>query len=256
MNDASAAPGGTEYTFIIDAYQPETLPMARLAEYMTDLAMAFGEERQVHFVRLDRGSVALVSRIEDEATVRVEERVVRARAGTGPQDAVKAVSNINKRLKEDNTSGVLVRRPEGAEIIRFPGREEEPEPWFGSVTQDDTLEGQVVRIGGVKEWVPVHLRAVDGHGGVCLARRDTAKALALHLFGSTVRVFGAANWFRGIGGVWSLERFYVERFDVLDDAPLGTVVADLRSIAGSEWPTRPDPWAELNRIRHGAAVNG
>ena len=53
-----------EYRFVIDAYRPDTLPMARLAEYMGELARLLGRLDQVHFVRLEEGSTALVQRVE------------------------------------------------------------------------------------------------------------------------------------------------------------------------------------------------
>ena len=37
------ADAGAEYRFSIDAYTPATMPMARLAEYMAQLALILGE---------------------------------------------------------------------------------------------------------------------------------------------------------------------------------------------------------------------
>jgi hypothetical protein len=34
---------GTEYRFVIDAYSPDTMPMARLAQYMAELSQILGE---------------------------------------------------------------------------------------------------------------------------------------------------------------------------------------------------------------------
>jgi hypothetical protein len=55
-----------EYRFKITAYTPATIPMARLAEYMAELAVVLGEEEHVHFVRLQKGSTVLVHNIENE----------------------------------------------------------------------------------------------------------------------------------------------------------------------------------------------
>jgi hypothetical protein len=241
---------GREYTLKIDAYSPQTMPMARLAEYMADLARLLGEEKSVHFVRLDTGSSALVHNIEGEAVPKVRERVTRARRGDGPVEAVRAIRTINKRLREDNGTGVLVETP-GAEIIRFPGRDEHPEEFYATVTEEGTLDGVVVRVGGLQDWVPVHLEDTPGRVLTTLGRRDVAKRMAAHLWGPRVRVQGVGTWSRGFRGSWLLERFYVRTFETLDDASLSEVVADLQAIEGSEWPTLPDAWAELERIRHG-----
>jgi len=242
--------GGREYEFKIDAYTPDTLPMARLAEYMADLARLLGEAADVHFVRLDEGSAKLIHRIEGVAVPKVRERVKRAHRGDGPVEAVRAIQGINKLLREDNGTGVLVES-HGAEIIRFPGREEAQEDFFVTMTEEGSLDGTVVRLGGLQEWVPVHLEESPGRVHTVLSKRAMAKALATHLWTSRVRVHGEGTWLRSYGGKWTLNRFYALRFDILDDVPLGELVAELREIKGSEWQGYPDPWAELKRIRHG-----
>lgn len=45
-----------EYVFWIDAYTPATIPMERLAEYLTALAKMLGHGGSVHFNRLEKGS--------------------------------------------------------------------------------------------------------------------------------------------------------------------------------------------------------
>jgi hypothetical protein len=42
-----------EYVFRIDAFTPDTLPMARLAEYLSALAKLLGHQEHTHFVRVD-----------------------------------------------------------------------------------------------------------------------------------------------------------------------------------------------------------
>jgi hypothetical protein len=239
----------TEYTLKIDSYTPETMPMARLAEYMGDLARLLGEEKNVHFVRLDPGSAVLVHKVEGEAAGKIRERVSRANRGDGPAEAVRAVRSINRRLKEDRGSAALAESL-GKEILKFPGIAEQDE-FFTTVTNEGVVEGEVVRLGGRQEWIPVHLQTADGDLTTVLAKKHLAKKLAEHLWGNPVRVKGTGSWFRGLGGVWQLSRFYVEDFVLLDASPLSEVVDDLRRIPGSEWPGVPDAWGELRRIRYG-----
>ena len=42
-----------EYRFVIEAYNSNTIPISRLAEYMADLARQSGEPDCVHFMRLE-----------------------------------------------------------------------------------------------------------------------------------------------------------------------------------------------------------
>lgn len=239
-----------EYRFKIDAYTPETIPMARLAEYMHDLSVLLGEREAVHFVKLRRGSTVLVHRIEREAVPKVEDRVAGVRSGEGPPDALQAERSINRRLRDDNASGVLVRGTR-ATIIKFPGREEAES--FGTFVEEGSIDGVVIRIGGESDPCPVHLQSLDEtQTYLCDVDRSIARALAAYLFDREVRVRGVGRWQRDENGVWSLERFRIRSFDPLDNLPLTAVVANLRAIPGSEWPSLDDPWAELDRIRNGS----
>jgi hypothetical protein len=91
---------GTEYQFRIDAYSPATIPMARLAQYMAELAVLFGERDSVHFRGLTKGSTILNARIDREAVPKVRDRVMAVRAGAG--DPMRAFHALNKLLRADN----------------------------------------------------------------------------------------------------------------------------------------------------------
>ena len=111
-----------EYRFVIDGCSPNTLPMARLAEYMTELARLLGRADQVHFVRVEGGSAVLVQSVEPEAAPDVRERLRSLQQDNPPDDAAKAFANLNRYLADDNATGIL-QEGESAEVIRFPGRE-------------------------------------------------------------------------------------------------------------------------------------
>jgi hypothetical protein len=237
-----------EVRFIINAYTPETMPMARLAEYMTDLAVLLGEPSKVHFSRVEAGSLALVQWIELEGAHKVEDRLAQIRHGEGPPDAMNAMKAINRKLREDNSVGVLTSEDE-AEILKFPGRDATEALTFGVLTQQGSLDGVVIRLGGTKELVPVHLQSGPGMYMLCFAHRDVAKRLAPHIFTTELRVYGTGRWYRDEDGKWTLERFTISDFAVLNDEPLTAVVTALRAIPGSEWADLEDPWAELSMIR-------
>lgn len=243
--------GGREYRFWIrDAFTRETLPMVRLAEYMADLANILGERAHVHFVRLDPGSVGLVSTIDNPSVPVVSERVRGVRNGTAPPDAMAAYRSINKRLRQDNGIGVL-QDEAGAEVIEFPGRETEQPLEFGAFIQMGSLDGRIIKIGGRGDIVPVHLQTADRIFPKCQATREVAKTLARYLFDYELRLYGEGRWYRTEDGDWKLLRFTVSNFDVLRDEPLGTVVARLRDIPGNEWVDTENPWEVLRELREG-----
>jgi hypothetical protein len=243
---------GREFRFEIDAYTPETIPMERLAQYMADLAMLLGEPTSVHFVRLDRGSTVIVHTVEEEAVPKVRLRARSARSGEGPSDAITAYRRLNRRLLDDNGVGVLSDEV-GAQIVDFPGRDLAEPVSFGAFNQECSVDGVVIRVGGVRDPVPVTLQATDSTQRHCLATRDLAKMMAHYLFGPELRVYGIGRWFRDSTGQWNLKRFAARRFDVLGNEPLSAVMARLRDVPGSEWPNSEDPWGELRGQRDGSS---
>jgi hypothetical protein len=240
-----------EYRFTIaDSFTPETLPMERLGEYVAALAKLLGEQANVHFRGIEAGSAVLVATIDAPAQPKVRERVLMVRDGGGPSDARKAFADLDEMLREDNATGTLSDGPGGV-IIPFPGRNG-PEPLvYGPFREDGTIDGQLIRVGGKDETVPVHLRdgAIIHTGLVCTP--EIARRIAPHLYGPTLRVHGTGTWVRTGAGVWELQRFRISDFEVLDDAPLLTVVGNLRKVKGSDWSTVPDPVSVLLGERHG-----
>jgi hypothetical protein len=239
------ADGSEEFRFRIEGYTPETIPMARLAEYLHELAAILGEPKAVHFVRLEASSTVVVHKIEHEAVPKVWDRATAVGRRQGSRDAMRAYRTINRMLRADNGAGVL-QASTGAEIIRFPGSQEAER--FGTVTQQCSVDGEVVRIGGTRERVPITLRSEEELIADCYTSRATAKRLATHLF-EPVRLFGNGRFAREGEGSWKLEYFVFENFAQLTDEPLSSVVEALRAIPGGEWGE--NALDELRFIRHG-----
>jgi len=240
-----------ERRFKISVYAAATMPMARLAEYMGDIATLLGESKYVHFSHLEDGSTIIRLVEEDEALSKIDERLARTRQGEGPSDANEAIKRINRKLREDNGTGSLTEIT-GAEIIGFPGCEA-AEDSFGAFNQQGSLDGVVIVVGGKGDPVPVHIQCLENADLVhnCYAARDVAKTLARYIFGPELRVSGTGRWLRDAEGNWNLDRFTIASFEVLNEEPLTSVVASLRAVKGSEWETLEDPWAELAQIRKG-----
>lgn len=236
---------GEEFRFRIDPYTPETIPMVRLAEYLRQLAAMLGEPSAVHFVRLEASSTVVVHHVEREAVPKVRDRATAVARHHGSRDAMRAYRTINQMLRQDNGAGVL-QAPTGAEIVRFPGIQEVIR--YGSVTQQCAVDGEVIRIGGTRERVPIRLRSEEELIADCYTSRATARKIARYLF-EPVRLFGNGRFIREDDGAWKLEYFTFENFVPLTEEPLSSVVEALRSIPGGEWGD--DALDELRYIRHG-----
>lgn len=234
-----------EYSFHIEgSYEPETIPMDRLGEYLQALAQLLGEKANVHFTEVTTGCVALHAAIDPPAQACVADRVEEANSPAPPKDIAKAVEALDEMLRRDNATGSL-RDDSDRVVIPFPGIDKKLSPTFGPIRQEGSLTGQVVRVGGKDATIPVHLRDGDSVLTGLTANEEIARQLANHYLGGIIRVHGTGTWAREATGTWRLLSFRITDFDELDDAPLGDVVARLRAVRGSKWDEVPDPMAVL-----------
>lgn len=246
--------GPYEFRFKIDDLTLDTIPMKRLLEYLNDLVALLGEPKHIHLARVENGSVEAVIRTEANFVPKIEQRVRDAARSngvkpTGPPEAIRAFKAITEKLLQDNTSAVFMFEA-GAEIIRFPSARKEQAPVFGPINQEGSLDGVVVRLGGINDPVPVHLES-DSGSYQCLASRTVARDLAKYIFETPLRVYGVGRWLRSADGEWALETFTIRDFHPLLDEPLTSVIAKLRAVPGNEWGTLENPLREVNRIRNG-----
>lgn len=217
-----------EYTFKIDVFTPDTLPMARLAKYLAALAELVGHTDSTHFVAIEAGSAKLVHKVEAPDVPKVERRLVDVAQGVGPKDAVRAFKTLDELLADDNAVAELSRS--GAVLIPFPGRTRPRPLTFPAFKQVGTIDGQVVSVGGRDSSAHVILQDGGTTFSGCSLSRELARELAQHLYGSKVRLAGEGRWERHPDGNWKLLDFKVDRFEVLDDAGLIDVLSDLQSL--------------------------
>jgi hypothetical protein len=237
--------------FKIDAFQPDTIPMARLAEYMADLAAMLGEKGDVHFVALADGCVELVHDIAFTAFPKVQERTAAVRDGIAPAEAMNAYRSINRRLSQDNTYATYaaVDAPLGV-VLDFPGIRAPKPIEILPVEQPGQLVGVLQGVGGRSindARVPVFIDTGDTVHA-CVASRATAKELGPFILGEERRFEGSATWQRDQDGAWTLKRFVIKHHEPIETRRLTEVVEHLRSVPSGLAELR-DPWGEIMRSR-------
>ncbi|MBC5825040.1 MAG: hypothetical protein DLM68_17665 [Hyphomicrobiales bacterium] len=241
----------TRLIFYIDAYSPETFPMAKLAEYMADFAALLGRENAVHFAGLEKGSTKLAALVECEDVPKATTRLHDIRQGNPPKDASKLFAQIDDRLANDNAIGrIFVEGEEGAAaaLLTFPGRDRPKAQSYGPFTQEGTLDGLLISVGGKDETISIRLQNGDTTYANCETNRTIARELGKHLF-EPIRIYGSGRWMREADSTWTLRGFRVHRFDVLDKDSLRDAVTALRAVPGSGWKDMDDPLAELADLR-------
>jgi hypothetical protein len=221
------------FEFVIkESFTPSTLPMARLAEYLADLATILGEKERVHFVELREGSTAVRHSVEHEAVPKVRARLHAARVGDADEDVRSAQDRIDRRLREDNASAelrVVGKRESAGRLLFFPGATRELETEYGPITERAQLTGIPISVGGKKALANVNLEDGD-KTYYCEASRDIALQIAPLLFNYTIRVDGSGRYCRNADGVWSMKGFRITAFEKLDPRPLDEVVEKLQAI--------------------------
>lgn len=243
-------PIGDKFHFKIDGYTPETLPMARLAQYLTDLALLLGHEERVHFVKVAKGSADLVHVVEPDQQDDVIRRLNLVKQGLGPVDAQVAFRNLNTKLSEDGKTAKMVHGR--GKLLAFPGIEAAPRT-YGPIYMQGHLDGQLIRVGGKDGTKPIHIMTPDAYY-ICNANAEIARQLA-PAYEKFIRVYGNGKWFRQADGKWLLDHFNIKTFEFLDDSPLSETVAKLRAIPHNGWREVEDPLSELASIREREAAS-
>ncbi len=235
-----------EYKFKIEAdYSPETIPMARLGEYMVELGHLLANPANVHFSRIEAGSVELVAKVDSVAMTKVRDRIAAFRHGEAANDAVESQNRLNAMLREDNARGYLhlVRDNKDEPQLVLVGKDLPKAEPLGPFTEPATIKAQLVRIGGREA---AHVQFVDTAGRGW--NGDLTAELAIEIDrkggGGLYRWFqvtGTAKWIRTADNEWKLQGFRVQGAELLPEDTLEQDIARLREIGGSEWKSMDDP---------------
>ena len=234
--------------FVIPEANPHKISMTRLLEYLTELATVLGNRNNVHFMKVEEGSLPCYMEVEDQAEPLVIERAKSIARGEGTQEAQSSFNTLREFLKEDEYSAEL-QTETGDVIVDFPLAPPET-PIYGPIVQEGTLDGLLVNMGGVDDTVPVDLLS-EGKRYNCDATVEMIKKLRNYLLEKPIRLHGRGRWYRNAQGKWELHGFDIQGFEELDDSSLTEVVARLRAIPGNELTTLPNPLEEIRKIRHG-----
>lgn len=237
--------------FKIGVFQPETIPMARLAEYMSDLATMLGEKSDVHFVKLEDGCTQLIHDVSFTAYPKVRERTIAVKNGRAPGEAMNAFRALNRKLASDNTfaSYAEASAPDAA-ILDFPGVHAAKQIEIQPVEQPGSLVGIVQGVGGKTindRRIQVYVDTGDAVHS-CEGTRAIAKELGAFILGEQRRFHGTATWVRDENGAWTLKKFTIKTHEPLEGRRLSEVVEELRKVPSGLTELR-DPWGDIMRSR-------
>jgi hypothetical protein len=215
-----------EITLEIDVFTPDTLPMARLAQYLAQFSELLGHEANVHFSRLMKGSAKCKAFADAQVVPKIRERVESVVDGSAPRQALKAHGAIDDLLAADNAIGGVSLGKE--RVIEFPGRRRSHKERIGPVHRSTSIEGQIFSLGGKDNTINVHLRHKD-QAYRCEVSIELARKLAPYFLNGAVRLFGQGDWYR-VDSVWQMANFTAIDFVPLESTKLSESINDLREV--------------------------
>lgn len=238
------------FKFIVPGYTPETMPLDRLLEYLSQLSIVLGNPGDLHLVAIERSSTRPVLAMRHDVAVKARHHAREVAEGGGSARRREAFYKIRHMVAEDGGQPATLREPKGAVILKFPSVDIGQDQVIHSVRQPTSIEGTLVRVGGISENAQILIQELNGNViAGCTASRSVTQQMA-HLIYHSIRVSGIGTWHRTEEGKWAITRLHVQTFDPLDDDELEDVVAKLRAV-DVEWPA--DTIEQLQGMRGHAA---
>lgn len=217
-----------EYPFRIIGPRPDTIPMARLAFYMAELAKLMGSPEHVHFKEVLDKSVSIVAYADAQQMSVISPRIREAAHNDNDAEAATPWRKINEALAEDGWTAELPL-PKGGELISFPGKVRTSKA-IRSVTQHTSVQGRLIRVQGAGDQVKIGLE-IDGNLAAAGISLNSTVAIELaHRFHQFVRLSGEGKWSRNTDGKWFLDNLKATSFEVLEDEPLDETLGKLKGL--------------------------
>jgi hypothetical protein len=239
-----------EVSWILEGRSPDQIPMARLAEYMSQLAVILGDVEHVHFARLEKACTKLVAKMRPGKTAqKAQSRVYAVRDRRAPLDAMRAYTRINEMVGEDKGSARVMFG--AAAVLRFPGSTSAPVGQF-RIIQDTTITGRLYALledenGKLK----ARIRPRTGNRYInCTVDRDVSRQLR-NFFLDAVKVYGRGVWTRPASGNWTCENLHIVKVDPVKDVSLRDAINALRAIE-ADW--QDDPLGDWDSLEERGTV--
>lgn len=216
--------GYANFEFRITGYRPEDLPYSVFEKTIVDLGSLFGGKSELRFRNVTVGSASLHVAVPLSQAYVTQMRIQEAKHGIGDRDAVGAYHNLKSAFEKDSRVSATLYDPKRMAVLVFKASPQVA-GIQGTVTLNESVRvrGQVVRLGGQGTLASIHLEDIDGFVYIGELKRDLAREVAKHLYGSPVELHGHGRWERDTEH-WKLKSFRVESFVTLDEVDVKTTL--------------------------------
>lgn len=226
--------------------------MDKFAEYVREFSALLGNDPDIRFAGLVKGSAVLRASVSGQAQPNVQVRLLEAKTLPDSQAAEQA-RKLSKALRQDGLRAELLDRRNN-KILEFDGVVAANEPANEVIVQDSgTVDGIVVGIEGADDTVHVRLRDMNElESRVIVRDMSVARELARRFRDQPVRMHVHGTWKRDTTGVWLPHKLYADSFEDMDNSSPLEVFERLRGIPGNGWSDVDDPLTAWRSLREGA----
>lgn len=225
-----------EFSFVIPAFSPETMPLDRLIEYLQQISVVIGDPANMHLISIEKSSTAPRFRVPKRAALEAKERAARVYRGEATKDQTRAYDRLRRMVRRDAPGATrpAILSSARAVILEIHAAPDDSGALSG-IRQMTLLDGLLISIGGVGDAASIRLQSLDGQiiSGIT-APRGLAKEMAKLIY-EPLRISGPGLWGRSEEGVWGLEKMQVQSYELLEDDSLSHVFAELRDL-DVNWP--------------------
>ena len=107
------------FEFTVPGYTPDTIPLDRLMEYLSQLIVILGQPSDLHLINIKRSSTKPVLAMRHDVAIRARLRVSEVRQGGGSARRREAFDALRRLVSEDGGKPAILRAREG-KILEFP----------------------------------------------------------------------------------------------------------------------------------------
>ena len=236
------------FEFTVPGYTPDTIPLDRLMEYLSQLIVILGQPSDLHLINIKRSSTKPAPAMRHDVAVRARLRVSEVRQGGGSARRREAFDALRRLVSEDGGKPAILRAREG-KILEFPKVNIGADQIIHSVRQETSLEGELIRIGGRQENAQLLMQELSGNVVAgCTAPRSIARDLGKFIY-RPIRLGGIGSWHRTAAGKWEISQLHVQSFEPLEEDEHQETIARLQA-SKANWPA--DSTAQLLAMRSAA----
>ncbi|WP_446471081.1 hypothetical protein [Xenorhabdus stockiae] len=224
----------------LDGTTPDSLPMARLAKYLTALSSLYGEASEVRFESVTEGSVEIHSYVKTTASY----EAVKAHIHEQIHNRGKPYRDLIDLVTTDNLKGEIYSSDSSLLGVIRPSVDEK----LLTITKNAKVQGELYSISGKETSVMVKLRGANNEILNCEASQEDAIRLAQYLF-KKIRVQGRSEWVKK-NGEWKLKKLIIKHFSLLENVRIQEGIQRLAEDKNNKWDEVENPSKIIRLLRN------